>query len=264
MGDNKAGNIEAIRDWSKRYFYTKSDVAEFFAKSLNGLTAYKLTIIGPANTIVTITDNDQSDPQEYVIETADNGTYVDLFFFNAGNTLTLSGQGVSATHVLDDYMDTIELINIEILTPIMTSNTTPATDGEVIYSTQYSGYLAYMAFDQNTSTRWNGSNSQATEYIGYRFINPACVTKIVLKPFYDQNAGVITFKHGVFQASNDGDTWYDLKTISIPNENMEHEIVIPVSTTYSYYRLYCDDSYVGSGAAKFYSFYEVKFYGYRP
>ena len=119
MGDNKAGNIEAIRDWSKRYFYTKSDIGEFFIKQSSGLSAYSLTIVGPANTQITINDNDQSNPQEYVITTDSRGTYQSLFFFNDGNTLTLTGTGIYESYTLSEYIATIWLV--QVIMPTMLS-----------------------------------------------------------------------------------------------------------------------------------------------
>lgn len=262
MSESKAGNIEAIRDWSKRYFYTKADVSEFFTKLNTGLTAYKLTIIGPANESVNIVEDYQTDPQEYNIKLSSNGNYTGLFFFHAGSILTATGDSVSATLQLDDYIDTIYLVSISELVPAMTSNTTPNTVGQVIYSSEYGGYPGFYAFDKNNGTRWNGSNNATEEYIGYQFFDKVCVAKIAFKPF--SSGTNICFKHAFLQCSNDNITWANLKEIEVPNVVDDYEFNIPVESAYYYFRLYCDDSHQPQPTGKAYSLWYLQFYGYEP
>lgn len=177
MSETKAGNIEAIRDWSKRYFYTKSDVSEFFTKLNGGLTAYKLTIIGPVNADITITDNDQTNPQEYVIKTSSSGVYTGLFFFNAGNTLSLTGDGISETYTLNDYIDTITLTQLSSLIPQMTSYTEPS--GNVSSSGEYNAnYVAWHAFDGIDNTKWASPSGNA--WLQYEFATSKLVKKMYI------------------------------------------------------------------------------------
>ena len=109
MSEIKTGNIEAIRDWTKRYFYTKSDVSEFFTKLNTGLTAYKLTLVGPANTDIHIAEDYQTDTQEYDIKLLSNGTYSGLFFFHADSTLNIAGDDAYSVWPLTKYIDIIYL-----------------------------------------------------------------------------------------------------------------------------------------------------------
>jgi hypothetical protein len=74
------------------------------------LTAYKLTIVGPADATVNITENASIDPQSYAIKTYSNGAYTGLFFFHSGSTLSLTSGSYSAIHVLSNYIDTISLL----------------------------------------------------------------------------------------------------------------------------------------------------------
>ena len=223
MGDNKAGNIEAIRDWSKRYFYTKSEVAEYFAKSLNGLTAYKLTIIGPPSSSITITDNDQSDPQEYVVETDINGVYIDLFFFNEGNTLSLTSGTYIASHQLDSYIDTIFMVSLIISTPIMTSDTQPS--GHVTYSSAYSGYPGYRAFAQLGANMFgwvSNTNDVAGAWIKYEFPDPVSILRLKVYNRNEAGQGSVSnvnriVHHFKFQCSIDDSTWNDLGTFELEN-----------------------------------------------
>ena len=48
------GNINAIREWSRRYFYTKEDINYFVTKLNEGYKGYALTFVGPRNTKVVI------------------------------------------------------------------------------------------------------------------------------------------------------------------------------------------------------------------
>ena len=252
MSSSQAGNIEAIRDWSRRYFYTKSDVSEFFTKLNTGLTAYKLTIVGPANTSISITENAQSNPQSYSIKTASNGTYTGLFFFHAGSTLSLTGTGISASYVLSDYIDNIYVTAIVIATPVMTSDTTPS--GEVIKSSQHdSSYAAWRAFRQVIdSTGWVSVNTGMPQWIGYHFTQPVTIIKLVTnnRNYNGTPAQISAPTKFYLQGSGDGTNWEDIQYCEASNlaYAAENEYTIANNSSYSYYRLYITES-TGSGVS---------------
>lgn len=109
---NKVGDLEAIRDWVNRYYYKKSEVNEFFAKlNTSGLKAYGLTIVADADDEINISETTETNPQSYTITIPASGTYTSLFFFHSGSTLTISiNGGMPSAYVLDEYIDTIELV----------------------------------------------------------------------------------------------------------------------------------------------------------
>ena len=103
-------NIEAIRDWTKKYYYSKEEIQDFFAKSNAGLKAYNLIITGPALTTITITEQTQTDPQTYEITTDEEGNYKNLFFFHANSVIELTYTGsTSVSYTLSNYIDTISI-----------------------------------------------------------------------------------------------------------------------------------------------------------
>lgn len=246
MSSSQAGNIEAIRDWSRRYFYTKSDVSEFFTKLNTGLTAYKLTIVGPANASISITENAQSNPQSYSIKTASNGTYTGLFFFHAGSTLSLTGTGIGSTHILSNYVDIIYVTSIVIATPVMTGDTTPS--GEVIKSNQYSGtYAAWRAFRQVIDDNgWVTTNDGLPQWIGYHFTQPVTIVKLVTnnRNYNGTPAQIGAPTKFYLQGSGDGVTWADIQYCESANQAYAGENTYDIfnDTSYSYYRLYVIES----------------------
>ena len=248
MSESKAGNLEAIRDWSRRYFYTKSDVAEFFTRLNDGLTAYKLTIVGPVNTKITINDNDQTNPQEYVIKTSSNGVYIGLFFFNEGNTLSLSGTGVATTYTLDKYIDTITLANLIIATPIMTANDQPSgtVRASSVYTDPSTGqqtrWQPWHAFKQiGDIDGWASSNgSKVGEWIEYEFDNPQLILKLQIINRNQSAGSVSSIKKFILKGSNNGTDYASLGeyTIDVPNTPLiSQEYVISNINSYTIYRL---------------------------
>lgn len=102
------GNIEAIRDWSNRFFYTKEEIADLFIKMDSGLTAYKLTFHAQGSTELIVTETSQVNPQSYTFTTSNDGTYTGLFFFEGDPAvITCSGE----TFTLNEYIKDIYLTN---------------------------------------------------------------------------------------------------------------------------------------------------------
>lgn len=150
--------------------------------------------------------------------------------------------------------------------PIMTSNNAPY--GEVIFSDIYgSGYEAYKAFDGNAATRWNGNNSVAHNYVGYKSTNPICLKSVHIDVFGYGEVGNRKYGLGGFkiQGSNDGSNWVDLFTGDMTSvswgEHMEVDALIDNNNDfYLYHRLYSLGNPVDS-ATDSVSIWALQFYG---
>ena len=147
------------------------------------------------------------------------------------------------------YMTSV--LNVKI--PKMTSNTAPSgvasASGYIAYTNDY-----YMAFDDNNSTYWYGSTSTTytNQYIQYMFAS-ACRVCVVVP----ENTNATGFGGSwSLQASNDGNTWADLGTLTAPSVVTPMVYNMP-NTDYTYYRWYCVSG-TGTGA---WTVSELQFYG---
>ncbi len=154
-----------------------------------------------------------------------------------------------------DYMVRSTTWAVPITVPLMTSNTTPS--GICSESASYGGYLPYLAFDRDTSTKWVYGGSGTTAWIQYQFPNAITLAKMTFKGNID--TPYLVPSQIVVKGSNDGNTFTDLKTITgISADSSEHEISINANTPYAYYRLECTArSY---GGAYYAQFSEIQFY----
>lgn len=243
---DSAGNIEAIRDWANRYYYKESQIADFFIKadSLN-LTAYKLTLIGPTDREITITENAQTNPQSYIIKTDSTGIYVGLFFFHSGSTLSFEDSLHSQydTYTLSSYVDVIELTSIILATPAMTGYSTPAGTGTVSASSEYAGRPAWRVFDQNTSNFWTTAiNTKIGEWIQYKFDVATTIVKVTTRNTGD-SPYISVMKGFKVQGSNDDTNWADLKIITNNpfTANYEYTFYLDNPGPYRSYRFICTD-----------------------
>lgn len=129
--------------------------------------------------------------------------------------------------------------NAKALVPIMTSNTTPY--GEVSAKTEYSGDQAYAwkAFnginDGSNYNFWRGTGGVTNNWIQYKFIAPTNVTKVYIKS--EKNASYV-ITGATLQASNDGNTWTDLESITMTTDVLK-EYTFPINNGqfYLYYRV---------------------------
>lgn len=256
MSEIKAGNLAAIRDWGDHYFYDKSEVAEFFTKLNDGLTAYKLTIIGDDDTqTITIIEDAQTNPQTYIIKTI-NGEYNGVFFFHSGSTISLYDNGVLYNeHILNDYVDIIYLRPLVSAIPVMTSNTTPSGTGVASASGEmwYSGnnYAAWRAMQQieHPSINWVDPNNSINAWIQFKFDAPTKIrkAKISLPGWKWGNRFPSSYK---LNASNDGTNWdtlidkehvYTCPSTSTPSKSYVSPTTdifnLKGNIAYSYYRI---------------------------
>lgn len=267
-----SGNINAIRDWTKNYYYDKSDIADFFSKISLGLIGYKLTIIGDPNSEFTIVEDAQTNPQTYNDVFDSDGVCVGVYFFHEGSTITISDEAGSYNeHELDSYEDTVYLRPLVIATPVMTDNNTPNTVGTCSASSEmwYDNYhyIAAEAFKQtiNDARPWQTSGRSGTgSWIKYSFNDPVIIKRCKVwcigwgMDNYSKNNtywGGRQIRVFTLQASNDNSNWVDLWTCEriIPNNQLPNDSdkqlhpvrpdispieLIKNSTAYKYYRIY--------------------------
>ena len=224
--DSDIGNIKAIREWTRRYFYTKQDINFFMTKLDQGLKGYALMIIGPRNKRVTI------NPGNYQFTLNSDGWYRYLFFFERNSEITLSVQdGETVTYQLNEYNDTINLSPYVLATPQMTGYFTPS--GYITYSGSFSGY-PWTCFDRNENS-YSSLRGSDNKWITYEFPESKVIynAEIIFSSGYSPN-----FFN--FQGSNDNTTWTTLYSKS-SDIGVSNKFEIEDPKYYLYYRFWFGD-----------------------
>ena len=247
------GNIEAIRDWSNKYFYTKDQVSDFFTKLNTGLIAYKLTIYGSKNSNIQITEDAISNPQTYNIKIPNDGIYTSLFFFHDASTLTFTNLSTfeTTTQVLSSgvYEYLIQLSPYIIISPKMISRTSPS--GYVIWSywadTPGGGRTntdshAWEAFDQDSSTDI-GRNWTTGSYIELEFPSPVEVLKVKVNGSTKGSSYIANSTYKILATISESveeSAYVDLGTLTMADNTGEKIIDNP--SYYTRYRMKLLDS----------------------
>ena len=102
--------------------------------------------------------------------------------------------------------------------PSMTSNTMPY--GEAFADSTYSTYGAYKAFDGVLGgDPWHSTNSSATHYVGYKFVNPICCKAFSYKQVESAQYPARKVIKLTLRGSNDGGaTWQPIyETTDVPD-----------------------------------------------
>lgn len=234
--DSDIGNIRAVREWSRRYFYTKQDI-EFFVTKLNsGLKAYALMIIGPRNKKITI------NPGNYEFTLNSDGWYRYLFFFEDNSEITLAVEdGDTITYQLNEYNDTINLSPWVIATPQMTTICRPS--GYIIggpnSATNY-------AFDRDDNSWYSMATTFESSWMTYEFIEPTMIYKIELVYQSVWSTRDLQNSHMYIQGSNDNSHWTDLLDAELTDfagyvvGTYTYEGIIDNPGEYLYYRIWND------------------------
>ena len=146
--------------------------------------------------------------------------------------------------------------------PTMTSNTTPY--GEVIYSSVYSTYYAYNAFDNNDSTSWIplnvSSRASYVDYIGYEFTEARALSRVRLVVGSSFTVSNIHYK---IQGYN-GTAWEDVSSenaFSLANDSKVIEIECDSSKICTKFRLITDSLHVTN---EYNIRVSLQFYAYAP
>ena len=227
------GNIEAIRDWANQYYYNRDDLANFFILKSQGLTAYKITIIGPKNCPIHIIEDALTNPQEYTVQTDRYGVFSGLLFFRIqpiNLTLTNLSTHDTVTQALTTgvFEYTIQMSPYVIAYPDMTSNTTPNDKGEVIYGTDLTNNVTNMWWLFQPRVQHTNSSGYApriylvnpyTEegrrredaWVGYDFDEPTVIYKAEWY-VYGFNTN-LNLDH-ILEGSFDGTTWTELGRVN--------------------------------------------------
>lgn len=234
--DSDIGNIRAVREWSRRYFYTKQDI-EFFVTKLNsGLKAYALMIIGPRNKKVTI------NPGNYEFTLNSDGWYRYLFFFEDNSEITLAVEdGDTITYQLNEYNDTINLSPWVIATPAMTSMCRPSG-----YITGGPNSATNYAFDRDDNSWYSMSSNFESSWMTYEFIEPTMIYKIEFVYQSVWGTRELQNSHMYIQGSNDNSHWTDLLDAELTDfagyavGTYTYEGIIDNPGEYLYYRIWND------------------------
>ena len=156
------------------------------------------------------------------------------------------------------YVDYIMVDSV----PVMTSDTAPS--GEVFYSSKYSSYAGWRAFQRSStgSTLTDGwiGGSYRNEYVGYDFVTPTIITKAYIKVPYSDSC--LRLKNYRIEASNDKTEWTTLYTGVITNASSMRAVTVQFINTvpYRYYRLYGLDTY-SSNTSYSVAVIRLQFYG---
>ena len=140
--------------------------------------------------------------------------------------------------------------------PVMTSDTTPS--GEVITSSNISGFEGYKAFDENTSNSWRvNSNVLNGSYIIYHFTSQVRVNKVV-NNYRTGSSSVVKFTDWELYGSNDNVSYTDIGEINANGDGANVTNILSNSNKYSYYKLVCKSA---SASGTNYGFAILQFYG---
>ena len=132
--------------------------------------------------------------------------------------------------------------------PVMTSDTTPS--GIVSASTYHSdGYAPWMAFDKDPATYWQNDRSLAIneEWITYKFVSPAFVSKVAIT----QSIDGYRVKDVDIQRSSDGSSFQTVASATLLDVAEQH-IAVESPGFYRHWRLKVNSDY-GEGYCVFHS-----------
>ena len=178
-------------------------------------------------------------------------------FLSLNSSLTLDYSNASeevqnVNALLQNLLDKFyPMKKLEALVPTMTSNTSAICSFSV--SSTYTGssndYSAYKAHDGNDDTYWCSDINAVPAWLKITFEEPKTVKKIFIMNWFAQKI--------VFQASNDGNSWTDLTTIT-PNLSITQDI--DNIEAYKYYRFYSSSGYTDGGT--YFIINDFQLYGY--
>jgi hypothetical protein len=122
--------------------------------------------------------------------------------------------------------------------PIMTSNTTPS--GVASASGEWDGgNQAWRAF-ADAGNQWTASSGQKVgAWLQYKFASAQKIQLLSVK-----NTQYTVAKSFKIQGSNDGSTYIDIASLTVPDVNgfAESLFIFPNNSSYLYYRLYVTES----------------------
>jgi hypothetical protein len=154
---------------------------------------------------------------------------------------TLLGDSTWAMAIANStYKDSV--INASV--PKMTSNNTPS--GVASASTIYgSGYEAYRAFDDNTSTFWSAAASDTNKWVKYDFGKTVKICLAQIRPSY--SSGNLWLQEYKLQGTSDDSDWSDSDMFAetLSNVSTDKTVAFPMKSG-RYFRLLAISSYAGN------------------
>lgn len=250
--ESDVGNIRALREWTRRYFYTKQDINFFMTKLNQGLKGYALMFIGPRNKKVAI------NPGNYEFTLNSDGWYRYLFFFERNQEITIAVQdGETITYQLDEYNDTINLSPWVIATPQMTGVCRPS--GYITCSSANGGVENY--FDRNESSGVQDRGGIQNRWITYEFPEPIIIYKSeIFTPVQVDGSGA-PYDLAI-RGSNDNVNWDELSRVTLPWNSSVTKVVCNIDDPkeYMYYQLFIYNAYRYSGGYNWTVTNEIYFY----
>ena len=154
------------------------------------------------------------------------------------------------------YIESV--MNVKV--PTMTSNTTPS--GVASTNATGSGGLvaqhADYAFNGQDCALTNDTTTAYMNYIGYEFSS----SKRVLCVKWSTTSSINVGGNYILKGSADGSSFTDLVSGAFPATKNSVQInSFTSSASYKYYRLYVDNTYVGSDTYRYTTVKNVQFYG---
>lgn len=132
--------------------------------------------------------------------------------------------------------------------PTMTGDTTPSGVAYILPSNAGSGYEAYKAFDGDSSTM-SAVSGTLPRRLGYQFIQPVNVKKVVAYSNYANTTGIL-------RASNDNSTWEEIKILNHDSQTKEY-IITESSEAFTYWEIESTQEYSWGS----FDMYSLQFYG---
>ena len=171
-------------------------------------------------------------------------TYIDLNDYCARKLLSDSTWLEAICN--SEYFE--EVLNVKV--PTMTSNTTPY--GEASANNYYEQNFPYKVFDNKVETAWSTRENILSGWVCYKFPKP-----VIVNQFETLNSDGST-KDIIIQGSNDGsdDSWTDLCSYTLAQQNTITKYKINNNKPYLYYRCYIVNTYTS-----WIGLFHLQFYG---
>ena len=147
---------------------------------------------------------------------------------------------LSANTIISNLMDTADKYGygewaLNPLVPTLTSNTAPY--GEAFCQSNYSGMQAYKAFDGDDTTQWSSASANYDAWVGYKFPNPVCITRVKLKNSAESTP-TDRYKGLTIEGSYDGAEWEVIADIYDKYDAISADIDFENDKSYQYYRVH--------------------------
>ena len=181
----------------------------------------------------------------------------------------ISASGGSSLNVLS-YDETLDILGLppnpiyklRIVTPVMTSDTTPSGVASASGVSDSTRFAAYKVFDGSENTRWTGTQNLTNHWLQYKFDEAKIIPKIEIMAGAPDIQPTYRDMTVTIQGSNDGATFVDLGSDQIlAGNNLRYKtITFNNEIAYLYYRLQFDGYNVSFSGGNWTCIVEIKMY----